>query len=267
MKRMVTLEESKSIQLQMLQNIHEYCVNNKITYYLMYGTLLGAVRHKGFIPWDDDIDICMPRKDYQMFISSYKSEHYKIVSCETDSSYYSPVGKVIDTRTEMKEPVSNRKTIGVFIDVFALDNRPDNESDNARLTKKVRFWRNVLAIKMNPGSDKRKGVKKYLHYCLNHILYINMNLVSRKINSLAQTYSNKKTSRYGVLSNNSDSDMLQEFPQKWFSETVLLEFESMRFYCPKCYHEILTYIYGDYMTLPPEQNRICPHSYETWWKT
>ncbi|MBQ8445584.1 MAG: LicD family protein, partial [Opitutales bacterium] len=128
--REITHEELKQIQLGILDKVHEFCEKNGITYFLSSGTLIGAVRHKGYIPWDDDLDLYMPRADYDKFIKLFSAnspENTKLLSLETDKKYQYPFAKVIDDRTEMVETaVGESFKIGVYIDVFPVDSVPDN---------------------------------------------------------------------------------------------------------------------------------------------
>ena len=113
--------------MSMLKEIDSFCRTNGITYYLAFGTLLGAVRHQGFIPWDDDIDIMMPRKDYERFEQAFSSvKNYRFLTKNNTENFPYPYGKVIDTRTVKKEPLRTRyQVIGLDIDVFPIDNYPN----------------------------------------------------------------------------------------------------------------------------------------------
>lgn len=124
MKKIET-EEMKKLELDMLIDVAKFCDENDIRYYLSGGTLLGAVRHKGFIPWDDDIDISMPRPDYLKFVSTYNgsSEFYQVQSIENNDKYWRTFAKVFDTRTYLKEDAIRmpKDGNGVFIDIFPID--------------------------------------------------------------------------------------------------------------------------------------------------
>ena len=124
----LSMDEIKLIELEILQYIHDFCVKNDIKYFINYGTLIGAVRHKGFIPWDDDIDICMFRKDYEKFIDLFSKDDgiYKILSLETDDKYYNNFMKVINSKTKIEDE-RNYKTydLGIFVDIFPIDSFDD----------------------------------------------------------------------------------------------------------------------------------------------
>ena len=124
----LSMDEIKSVELEILKYIHNFCIENDIKYFLNYGTLIGAVRHKGFIPWDDDIDICMFRKDYEKFIDLFSKDDgiYKILSLETDDKYYNNFIKVINSKTKIEDE-RNYKTydLGIFVDIFPIDSFDD----------------------------------------------------------------------------------------------------------------------------------------------
>ena len=128
MKRIDT-SEMKLIEMSILNEIDRFCKERGITYFLFVGTLLGAVRHKGFIPWDDDIDICMKREDYEKFFHDFninRDDCLFAVNYKNDDEYYLASGKVIDTRTLLIEE-KDAAPIGVYVDVFPMDRLPNNK--------------------------------------------------------------------------------------------------------------------------------------------
>lgn len=265
----ITVLESKKLQLHILSKIHDFCGENHLRYYLVFGSLLGAVRHKGFIPWDDDIDVSMPREDYHFFMENFgEQDSCKAICCERDSSYYLPFGKVIDTRTVLKENISNSAEIGVYVDIFPLDGLSESKKKNRRIVQKLLFRRNLLALKILPNSKKRKGWRKYAHSILRRILFfLNMNQVSQSMNKLAQSFSSGENStQFGQLANVDASGIQREYPAPLFSERVLYDFENFQFYGPKDYDSYLKLVYGDYMRLPSEEARVCKHEYAQYWK-
>ena len=122
-KRKIDVDELKRIQLDILKQVDKFCRNNDITYYLAYGSLLGAVRHKGYIPWDDDIDIVMPRPDYERFKDEFNAseKNYKVRDYEIDNTFLYPSSKVEFVKSELKEFVKHPSKLGVNIDIFVLD--------------------------------------------------------------------------------------------------------------------------------------------------
>ena len=120
--KMVTMDESRNIQLNILREIHKICEENNLRYYLAYGTLLGAVRHKGFIPWDDDIDIVMPRPDYIRFFEIAKSDTCDFYSIEKNDEYIYSFGKASRKNTVIiPDGMRCKIELGISVDIFPLD--------------------------------------------------------------------------------------------------------------------------------------------------
>lgn len=164
LKREITPEEHKRLLIDLLSYINEFCLQNSIKYFFGYGTLLGAVRHQGFIPRDDDVDICMLREDYNRFLTmfSYNAvrSNYSLLSLESTSRNYSfPYAKVIDNRTLLVENVSHPCLLGVYIDVFPLDYCPETHFKTALQLKKIRTLKSLRNIKLIKLSCKRNWLK------------------------------------------------------------------------------------------------------------
>ena len=138
--KIITSEELKAIQLDLLQKTADFCKENGIRYYLCGGTLLGAIRHKGYIPWDDDIDISMPRPDYDRFISMFnKPENdYQVIDMSNNKKYGLPFAKVHDTRTFVDELQYTKDQFGVYIDIFPIDGVGEDEQ-----VLRILRWRNI----------------------------------------------------------------------------------------------------------------------------
>ena len=117
----MTLNDIKKVSLDILISIHEYCKANGIKYSLGYGTMLGAVRHKGFIPWDDDIDILMMREDYDRFLSGYKDSKFEVIDHKREKKYILPYAKVVDKNTVLFNSWMPDLKLGVSVDVFPVD--------------------------------------------------------------------------------------------------------------------------------------------------
>lgn len=129
--REMTIDELKEVQLQILDFVAEFCEKNQIQYWIDSGTLLGAIRHKGYIPWDDDIDVGMLRKDYDKFFKLFNDpgNRYQFVCYEKQPDFYLPHGKVCDVSTVLYEPNEKGHRLSVNIDIFVYDNAPEDNSE------------------------------------------------------------------------------------------------------------------------------------------
>lgn len=261
------INQIKKIELDILIAFADFCEENKLKYYLAYGTLLGAVRHKGFIPWDDDIDVLMPRPDYNRFIEltgynpikqNLETRLYR--NCKNPNIY--PFAKIIDTNTLVYEKGKSRKNIsGIWIDIFPLDGCPDSsEETRVQFEKylKIRNWQDLATT--NPFYIDQNIIKKMLKFIFfapAAKLY-GCKRICKKIDELAQSYSYDKSQ---LVADFTWGDSLNAILKKEDLEPALhLEFEGKLFNAPKSYDQYLTNLYGDYMILPPENERI-PHGF------
>ncbi len=123
MRKIEDIQELRQIQMGILDEVHQFCEANGLRYFLSSGTLIGAVRHKGYIPWDDDIDIYMPRQDYEQFLQTYSDTKgtYRAINPATEPHYYYTFAKVVDQRTRMVEKETEGYEIGVYMDIFPVD--------------------------------------------------------------------------------------------------------------------------------------------------
>lgn len=258
----MSLDEIKKVELNILLYIDKVCKDNSLTYYLDSGTLLGAVRHKGFIPWDDDIDITMKRKDYYKLIEILKNDpKYPIISYEVNDNYYLAHAKVYDKRTYIKEKthVNNRIEYGLFVDVFPIDNQPNNSLKRLLYCNNVRFakakW-SAIAFE-NDGS-----VKNNMYYFLakKH----NMKWHLENITNKASKYDNLKTKYCAEII--ATANPYRKVRSNVFNDTTNVEFEGHMFPAPEKYDEYLTDLYGDYMKLPPVDQRVTNHTFDAFWK-
>lgn len=254
----LSLRDIQLVSLDILRDIDVFCKENQITYFISYGTLLGAVRHKGFIPWDDDIDLMMPRPDYEKFINSFKSP-----SCTNELYSYEKNGcliafsRVCDvTRTLVKyngTSWSNVET-GIYIDIFPLDGttEADYQKDKKKATKLV--YQSYLQRGIQ---ERPKHFSQWLKYLVKYLLLKcgESSPIERLIELCTKhTYSDSKY--VGQFSCPDAHETILE--KKWFEQTILLDFEGEQFPAPVGYLELLQNQFGDFMQLPPVEQRI-PH--------
>ena len=268
----MTDSEMKLCLLDILSYVDRWCTTNGLNYYLIYGTLLGAVRHKGFIPWDDDIDIAMPRKDYEIFMAKFNdgtNNRYRAVNIANTPGYYLQFGKVVDNSTLLKERLNGGIDLGVYIDVFPLDNlcADNNEKgslDVARnLINRIKPYKDILNAKLHPW-DKKRTLMRNVIASLISILPFSKRFVIDKIDKIARIYEDANNPEYvGIVVFNIYRGR-EALKNEWFNKLIKMDFEGRMFSVPEGYDFILTRTYGDYMTPPPEKERISHHHYEVY---
>lgn len=261
----LSLDEMKKIQLDILIKLAKFCDLNGLRYYITGGTLLGAVRHKGFIPWDDDIDINMPRPDYEKFIvlSKGRLNQYTVVSALDNNENDALVIKVFDSKTIVREAV---KTLSgytyhyahVFIDIFPLDGLPDSEILFKLHCLHVHFLVGLCRTAIN-GTSGRSLIKRLIRIPMLPIAKIGgVSHWKKQIRKVCLKYDFKHSKKIGVLlSRNRFKDYLDK--DKYMPYDDSLTFEGLNFHVTSCYKEHLTKLYGDYMQLPPEKSRNSGH--------
>ena len=247
-------------QYELLCEIDRICRKNSINYYLDSGTLLGAVRHQGFIPWDDDIDVGMFRKDYEKFKSILNEElnnKYLFQNYESDSNFGFVFGKLRIKNTKYTEQISKKTKAkdGIFIDIFPFDNACDDEKKHEKNFKKVVIFRMMLLLKQRYIINTSSLIKKIEKLILRILsIFVTKKFIIKKINKIINLYNYETTK---CICNFSTAYFKKNrYDRDWFSDIAILKFEDKEFLCPKNYDEYLKYLYNDYMKLPPENKRI-----------
>ena len=255
-RKYLSLEERKKISLQILNYVDQWCHDNKVSYYLGFGTLLGAVRHKGMIPWDDDVDIFMKRADYNCFIEKFNTtatdKNYKCISFE-DGTFLLPYTKVVDLRTRLEDQCFSREGIlGMSIDIFPLDLAPAKKDIHA-LSKKMLITKKLLRYSLFPDisvcDGEANAFRKKVMYRFSKM--VGYDRWAHRVKSILSKC-NQDQGKYYLQADT----MMYLYDASWYEETVQLPFESKLFPAPKHYDEVLRAAYGDYMQLPPENQRI-----------
>ena len=271
MREITDLKELQAIELDILLFVDKVCRENQIKYFLCGGTALGAIRHKGFIPWDDDIDIMMPRPDYEKFLT--------IMDCQTQTRYqcfhfgkkrpnwYHTYAKVADTHTVLVNNNTDIKGLGVLIDVFPLDGI--NPKTVQKDYRKFERAEHLLALPTYKTFKKVPHSPNKLKNFLKFLAYWPMKLCSIKfLNQRAQKimkkypwdYSEYYGKYYGY-------GMKENFPRTLLDDVIEVEFAGHKFPLMKDYDRYLTSLYGDYMT-PPTQDELVGigHEQKVYWQ-
>lgn len=266
MTQAIDLKKLQMIEFEILQELDRVCKKHKITYHLFGGTLIGAVRHKGFIPWDDDIDICMRREDYNRFIDVCRKElndSYFLQNYKTDPNFFHSFVRIRKNGTVVMQ--RQYKDIdmhhGVFIDVFPYDNIPDSAKAKKMQYTLMRVNRIIKNFKI-----KKKGNKRNIKGAMKDLVSLTVKPIPvRLFNSFETylaTYYNKKDTRTSTLMVEAIQINHKRCATKndKFYETKEYAFEGQMFVGPRHYDEILTNMYGDYMALPKESDRQPHHN-------
>jgi len=258
----------KKILFDTLKYFISICEKKRLTYYIAAGSALGAVRHHDMIPWDDDIDIYMPREDYNKLISlknEINNEEYNIVSLN-DPGYYLPFAKIVNLNTTIWEYKQYPFIIGIFIDIFPLDRINKNREETARLVLqyKSKFYNYLRGIKKYTFDDFIKSlkvcdIKSFFNKILDITYYRNKN---KRFLSLFLNFEKE-------LNNLNEGDFLvafggsygvkEIFKREWFLDYIEIDFADIRVKIPKGYDEYLKHLYGNYMKLPPKEKQISRH--------
>ena len=262
--RRVQSEELKDIQLQILNVVSEFCDEYKIRYWLDSGTLIGAVRHKGYIPWDDDIDIAMLRPDFDKFIQLFNShnERYKFHCYENNAKFYYAFGKVLDTQTVLYEPDKNGTEISINIDVFVYDNAPSNLKLVEKMYK-IRDRNNLCEVAYkHQGTAKGSLLRRFSVGVLKGLVKLfPRDYFVKKIVKNAKKYSDKETEYVGDFTGCMTHFICRK---SIFNEFIDVEFEGKKYKIPIGYDELLRSVYGDYLQLPPQEQRVSHHKFEAY---
>lgn len=260
--RKLTLKEIQQQGLDIMKDIHAFCVANNIKYTLAYGSMIGAVRHKGFIPWDDDIDVLMPRKDWERFSKTFiSSKGYKLLSAYDKSNYFIFTRVYDDKNTYVVNPAPTCKhRLGVWVDVLPIDGLPADINDFP-YEKLCNLLRNTVSLRIAMRSTP--PLWKRFKRMVKRILYRQPNVHK----SIMLFHKIAKQYEYGtsLMCSNLccrdalDAKKMEALYTSDFEKTQLMPFEDTEFYVASGYDRILQMTYGDYMQLPPKEKQIVRH--------
>ncbi len=248
--------ELRKVQLGILDYFVEVCEKHGLTYWLNNGTLLGAIRHKGYIPWDDDIDVTMLRDDYNKLIEIFDNGccKYKFSCVENDPECMYPFGKIIDTDTILYENGESGIKIGVYIDIFVYDDAPMDENIRKTAFDKLDHYGHLRKYQL-PWDNANLSLKRVGALLKKKcISFLPRQYYTRKIVESAKKYNNEKSEYVCDLTD-------PFYYSRWIAEKSLfinqteVEFEGKLYKAPADYDKWLTMQYGDYMVLPPKEKR------------
>lgn len=264
MVKKLTLNEIKKVTFEVLLYFDHFCKQNNIKYFLSNGTLLGAVKYKGFIPWDDDIDVFVPRKDYDRLIREFKdTDKYKLFTNSREPNYRYPYAKLCDMTTRKEEVnINNGVELGLDIDIFPLDFFPNNiEVAKKQVIKSKQLINklNFAKLKFNHGKNIIRTIVKNICIlgtrCIGYQKYIN------EINKLVEAGTDNIVMNYmgcAIWPVYGESEII---PAEVFASGIEVEFEGKMFWAPKEYDIYLRSLYGNYEKDPPIERQKTHHNY------
>ena len=269
MKEIDSSFEIQKLVYEMLKEFHFFCEKHDLRYILAGGTLLGAVRHNGFIPWDDDIDVQMPRPDYERFLqltAAGMADHMDVIYWETMDNPYFSYAKIIDTRTILIEDISIKNESGVFIDVFPTDGLPDSIAEIKKKFQRLDWYKNLLNLRIQ---KIEKGISKF-HFLIKVVaipfarMFLNTRSIITKINEISkeQDFEDCETVAFQVLG----YGIKEVTKRSDYNNRILMKFVDDLFYIPSNYDQYLKQLYGDYMTLPPKEEQVTHHGFKAYWR-
>lgn len=259
------LEKVHNIQLEMALEVKRICQEHNIKYSIIAGTLLGAVRHKGFIPWDDDLDIGMLRCEYNRFIDICKHElknEYFLQTWETDPGFALPIAKLRKNGTIFIEKNSSDASLhsGIYIDIFPFDNVPNNKLQQRIQDFRSYLLKRILLIRMNYKVWQDDQLfKKFVYKTLRifSFLFTNSQL-RRKLYKTMIAYNNQSSEKI-VTFGGAYGYKRESIKKEWLDKLIEINFENERLSAPVCHVDYLRHFYGDFMTPPPENKRYNRH--------
>ena len=258
------IQKLRDIELDIFKAFIRVCEELKLRYFVVQGTLLGAVRHQGFIPWDDDIDVGMLREDYEQFLKKGQAllpQRYFIQTHDTDPAYPHGFAKIRDSKTAFVETTCKNLKMnhGIYIDVFPFDLYPDDWMRKGWFDLRKLLLRYRIRSALYIPQDQKLTIPNVVRRALKiggKICYPSL-----------QKALERQTKLYGCvrqgknrINNGSPWGKRECIPAEWLEKNTVLQFEGMEVQAPACYQKYLEHVYGDYMELPPPEKRI-PHHF------
>lgn len=251
--------------LDMLGWFHQFCAENQLRYYVLGGTMLGAARHQGFIPWDDDVDVGMPRADYERLASLMQqvpAGRYVLETPHTEAEdYFYPISKLYDTQTTLVENTRVQIKRGIYLDIFPLDGIGNSLEESRRNYKPI-YWKFNLLLTRVTGLRKGRSRAKNLAVAAARLIpqwILNDKKLLRSLDRDCARYAYDSCSWVGNLFG--AWRFKEVMPKEILGEPTLYRFEELEVYGPQRADEYLSYLYGDWRQLPPEEKRVSHHDF------
>ena len=271
-EKCLELEEIHNQSVKILYAIDEICRQEGIKYFLAYGSLLGAIRHNGFIPWDDDIDIQMPRDDYERFEEYCKKNSeelypYVLFSQETESGYPYVLDRLCDVRYAIQKDNEKDCGMGLFVDIYPLDGMGNDLKEAATFEKRAHALTSLFLqstrkhFKIGKTKKIKKIIEKYLRFI--YAKFRGKHFFGEKIASISKTYDYYDSDYVGCVAWRTYGKR-DIYKREWVDELIEHRFEEKMLMIPKYYDALLSQLYGDYMTLPSAEDRVPHHSYKAY---
>lgn len=264
MKEITDNREIQRIEFSVLKKIAAFCERAGLRYSLCGGTLLGAVRHKGFIPWDDDVDIFMPRPDYERFCREFRAEGVSLHTHENDAAYAYPFAKVYDDATLLRERCFPRIDAGVYVDVFPVDGFPDAGESVRRALRERAFWMRWVAYKNIPMLRRgRAWWKALILWCVRvPLAFLPNRFFIGKLRKRMMRHGFENRPFVGNITwGYGEKECL---PAETFAAFTEVEFRGEKFKAIAGWETYLKSVYGDFVRLPPPEKRVTNHAFTAW---
>ena len=249
-----TVERIQTVVFDILCDIDDFCQKYDIIYFLSGGTCLGAVRHQGFIPWDDDADIMLPRPDYELFLKSFQrkySDKYEVGSVSTDRNWKRQYARISRIGTKVVSKNLNGETTGIFVDVFPIDGLPEKRIPREIFFKKTKIlcgMQNACLRTSFDEAEKYKFIKRMTSYFVKPF---GANYFARKMNRIASRY-DFDNSKYVGAALACHYGSRETIPRNYMEKANYLQFKSRKLPVPIGYKKYLHNLYGDYMSIPAD---------------